>query len=316
MSHPVLFDTDPGIDDAMALLFAHYSPDVDLVGITTTFGNAAIEQTTRNAQLLNGMFGLGCEVHMGAGSPLVLAPDEPPAFVHGEDGLGDAGLEAPPLAPDGDAVRFIVDTLKRRPGEITIVAVGRMTNLAEALAQAPEITGLVKRVVIMGGALGLHGFSGNITPTAEANIYGDPHAASRVLAAPWPVTMVGLDVTMRTVMSDAHIAELAERGGETGRFLQRISAHYRRFYGTRGFAGFPIHDASALAYVLAPELFGVAEGGLAVATNGPTLGQTVLAPEGKPPPGVHGTPLPVQEACVDVKGDEVVQLYLDTLLNA
>ena len=311
MTHAVLFDTDPGIDDAMALLFAHFSPSIELVGVTTTFGNAAIETTTRNAQYLVDTFAVGCPVHQGAAVPLQLELDDPPTFVHGVDGLGDAGVPVPPLRPTGDAVDFIIDTLRRRPGEITIVAVGRMTNLAAALARAPEVAALVKGVVIMGGALGRNGFTGNITSTAEANIYGDPHAAARVMAAPWPVIMVGLDVTMQTIMRAERVQDLARQAGDVGEFLQRISAHYLNFYRSeRGVDGFPIHDSSALAYLLAPELFHLAAGPIAVATAGDTMGQTVLKDR------ASADNLPEQAACVAVQADAVVDLYMDTLINA
>lgn len=318
MPQKIIIDTDPGIDDAMALLFAHRAPSIELVGITTTYGNATIEQTTRNANYLVDRFGLDCPVHMGSGRPLFADPEPPADFVHGSDGLGEAGLVIPKLSDDGgDAVAFLIDTLRANPGEITIVAVGRMTNLALALSRAPEIVSLVKAVVIMGGALGRGGFGGNVTPCAEANIIGDPHAADRVLRAAWPVTMVGLDVTMKTVMTPSRIDELKRRGGETGEFLHAISRFYQAFYtNNHGLEGFAVHDSSAVAYVLAPELFTTEAGGLRVVTEGIAYGQTLLAPAGK---SYH---LPVwqglaeQQACVDVNADGVLDLYMSTLLDA
>lgn len=314
--HRIIFDTDPGIDDAMALVFAHLCPDIDLLGITTTFGNASIEQTTRNAVLLERTFGMSCPVHQGAGAPLVIAADEPPAFVHGHDGLGDAGLEGPAVTDPGDAVGFLIDTVRAHPGEVSIVAVGRMTNLALALERDPGFAGNVKQVVIMGGALGRDGHGGNVTPCAEANIIGDPHAADRVLGAPWPLTMVGLDVTMKTRMTPRMMDHLAARGGEAGAFVNRIAAHYRAFYAsTLGSEAFPVHDFSALACLLAPELYVREQGALRVVTEGIAMGQTLFAPPVRDWPDEHWGGLPAQSVCVGVDADAVLQMYLAALTD-
>ncbi|HSG90926.1 MAG TPA: nucleoside hydrolase [Pseudomonadales bacterium] len=316
MPHRIIFDTDPGIDDAMALLFAHRSPDIELLGITTTFGNASVVQTTRNALLLADAFGIDCPVHMGAAVPLAVAELAPPDFVHGTDGLGDAGLVMPHAPGDATAVAFIIDTVRAHPGEVTLVAVGRMTNLALVAEQAPDVVGLVKQVVIMGGVIGRHGIAGNVTPCAEANIFGDPHAADIVMQAGWPLTMVGLDVTMRTRMEPAMLATLVADGGADGALIGRIVRHYQAFYArTTGNEAFPVHDSSALACLVAPQLYELEAGGLRVVTEGIAVGQTLFSPAGRTWPYADWATRDDCRVCTNVDGAAVLDHYLATLLR-
>lgn len=311
---PIIFDTDPGIDDAMALLFAAASPAIELVGVTTTFGNATIEQTTRNALLMESRFALGCPVHRGAAAPLVGKADAPPTFVHGMDGLGDAGYVAPDIEAGDDAARFIVDAVRARPGEITIVAVGRQTNLARALAIDPGIADLVRGVFVMGGALGRTGVHGNVTPCAEANIFGDAHAADRVLTAHWPVTLVPLDVTMRTRMGPELVEAVRRTAGEAGEFIANIVPYYRNFYESRGEGpAFPVHDSSAVAALLMPELYTQEAGALRVVTGGIAHGQTLFSRGSGHYVLDDWGGLPEQTVCVDVRGDAVLDFWLETL---
>ena len=199
----VIFDTDPGVDDAMALLFLYYAPEIELIGITTTHGNGTIATTTHNALYLTERFGIDLPVAQGSGAPLAGAAADPPVFVHGHNGLGDIPLPQN-IAKKTDsrpAYRFIIDMVRAHAQEVAIVAVGPLTTLALALRNDPEIAGLVRRLVIMGGAFGHHGHLGNVTPAAEANILSDPHAADETLGGSWPITMVGLDVTQQTLMT-------------------------------------------------------------------------------------------------------------------
>ena len=157
----VLFDTDPGVDDAMALLFLDAAPQLELAGITTAVGNHSVETTTRNALYICQRFGIDTPVHRGAGAALVVEPDEHPTFVHGDDGLGNIHVPTPPLSDAGEnAARFMVERILAEPGELTIVAVGRLTNLALALQLEPRIADLVAEVIIMGGALGSNQHTG------------------------------------------------------------------------------------------------------------------------------------------------------------
>ncbi len=221
--HKVIFDTDPGVDDAMALLFLHNHPDIDLIGITTVFGNASIETTTRNALFLKREWGIPAPVARGEGKTYnpMRNPVDWPVMIHGHDGLGNINVPETidlPVDPRS-APRFIIETVRANPGEVTLIAVGRMSNLAYALKEDPEIAGLVKQVIIMGGAFDV---PGNITPAAEANIHGDPEAADAVMTAPWKVVVVGLDVTMKTVMTRRRLAELTAQNGEHLKLLSDI----------------------------------------------------------------------------------------------
>ncbi len=314
----IIFDTDPGIDDAMALLFAHYANDIELMGITTVLGNGSIETVTQNALYICEEFGISAPVHQGAAAALLVPSDEPPAFVHGDNALGNVNVTTPShTIGDQYAAGFIVDTILQNPNEITLVAVGRLTNLAMALRMNPNVAELVKEVVIMGGALGSNQHTGNVTPVAEANIYGDPHAADIVMTASWPVTLVGLDVTMQCVMLRSQLEQICEQAGRAGAFIWDITRHYEAYYyNSRGVEGFPMHDSCAVAYLLAPELFKIERGAIRVATEGITRGQTILvSPERKFPQGAWAD-MPEQSGCVDVQPQAVLDLYQTVLTRS
>lgn len=313
--HKVIFDTDPGIDDAMALLFLERHPDIELLGVTSVFGNASADTTTRNAQFLKREFGIKAPVARGA--DITFDPGRPmaswPTFVHGVNGLGDIEvpetIEDVPLDPR-PAFQFIIDTVREHPGEVEIVAVGRMTNLAMALARDPEIAGLVKQVVVMGGAFETNG---NVTPAAEANIHGDPEAADVVFTAPWKVVIIGLDVTLQTVMTRTTMKELALRGGPAVELLARISDPYIDFYSQQVEDGMVVHDSCACAYVVAPELFGLRSGSVRVACGGIADGLTLQKPAG----GAFG-PSPwddktEQKVAMTIEAKKVVDLIAATL---
>ena len=313
----IIFDTDPGIDDAMALLFAHHAPDIEIVGVTTVLGNGSIETVTENALHICERFGIDTNVYQGAAAPLFVASDEPPAFVHGDDGLGNINAPDSTLSVGAQsAAGFIVDTILKHPHEITLVAVGRLTNLAMALRINPAIASLVKAVIVMGGALGSNEHTGNVTPVAEANIFGDPHAADIVMTALWPLTLVGLDVTMTCIMRTERLARIRESAGQTGEFIWDITRHYEDYYRqTRGVDGFPVHDSCAIAYALAPELFQTLTGALRVSTEGITRGQTILVPAGKKFPPSGWDEVPHSHGCVKVDAAALLDLYETTLAS-
>lgn len=172
------------------------------------------------------------EVAKGVDTPLDHVKTEPATLVHGENGLGDivipdhVNAELSPLV----AHDYIIEKIKEQPGEITLVAVGRLTNLALAIQKDPEIGKLVKEVIIMGGAFGHNGHTGNLTPFAEANVYGDPLAADIVINADWPVTIVGLDVTQQTLMSNAYLEKVRSHSTKYGEFIYDITRFYAQFY--------------------------------------------------------------------------------------
>ena len=311
----IIFDTDPGIDDAMALLFAHQAPDLEILGVTTVLGNGSIETVTQNALHICERFGIEAGVYQGAAAPLLVAADEPPAFVHGDDGLGNNHAPDPARSLGTQAAAaFIVDTVLKHPQAITLVAVGRLTNLAMALRINPAIAGLVKEVIVMGGALGTNEHTGNVTPVAEANIYGDPHAADIVMTAPWPLTLVGLDVTMTCIMDADRLTRIRKSAGAIGEFIWDITRHYEDYYRqTRGVDGFPVHDSCAIAYALAPELFQATTGALRVSTDGITRGQTILVPAGKHFPPSAWDETPYSRGCIQVDAAGLLDLYEATL---
>ncbi|WEK02994.1 MAG: nucleoside hydrolase [Candidatus Devosia phytovorans] len=312
----VIFDTDPGIDDAMALLYLSKLPDIELLGITTVVGNASIDTTTRNALFLRQQFGLSAPVIRGAGETLdgIFKPE--PTIVHGDNGLGD--IEIPQIGTEGllagTASQFIIDTIRANPGEVTIIAVGRMTNLALALRQDPAIAGLTKQVIIMGGAFGYQGRSGNVTPAAEANIHGDAVAADEMFAADWPIVVVGLDVTHDIILDTAYLQVLAAEAGQNGALLQQMSDHYARFYlNIMGLAGVVGHDLLAVTYLLHPEWFETRQGPVVVVRDGIASGQTIQMPstrKGGHPDWANRRP---QTVCIGVDADKVLRHYRETV---
>ncbi len=313
----VIYDTDPGVDDAMALLFLHRHPEIDLIGITTVFGNASIETTTRNALFLKREWNISAPVAKGASVTIDPSRKEGmwPTFVHGDNGLGNIDVPETidlPLDPR-PAYRFIIETVRANPGEVTLVAVGRMTNLALALKEDPEIAGLVKQVVIMGGNFYV---PGNVTPVAEANIHGDPEAADIVMTAPWKVVVIGLDVTAITTMSRGFLGDIARSGDDAVKLLNDLSQFYIDFYKHAVEDGMMVHDSCASVYVVAPELFTSVTGAVRVVCGGIADGQTIVKPDGRRFPPGDWDGLPSQIVCTGIQSDKVLDLIRTTLLNA
>jgi uridine nucleosidase len=308
MPEKILIDTDPGVDDAMAILFALRSPELEVVGLTTIFGNADLEITTRNAIMLLELEGNAhVPVARGCSRPLVKPSAGMGTFVHGDDGMGNTNLPPPKGKPIGiPAAQFIVETVLDNPGEITLVPIGPLTNIALAIRLEPKIVSMIRRVVIMGGSVAA---GGNITPVAEANIYHDPHAASVVFEAGWPLTMVGLDVTQKVVMTKEYLEELNQKNNPAtdliGRILPVYQQFHKTFYGLDG--DIHTHDPSAIAYLISPELFKIETYPVFVETEGRCAGHTV--PDTKSQWG--------ERALVDVcmKADEVpfLDLYMERL---
>jgi inosine-uridine nucleoside N-ribohydrolase len=277
----VIFDTDPGVDDAMALYYALAHPDIDVVGITTTFGNVYVEQASANALYLCALAGRQIPVTLGESQPLVKQAETPPDFIHGADGLGNLPQR---LATSGEldprsSAQFIVDTVRQFPGEITLVAVGPLGNLARALQLAPELPTLVREVVLMGGAV-LE--SGNVSPVAEANIWNDPHAADAVFTAGWPLTMVGLDVTHQVILPLSLFRQIAEHQQHVATdTLCHAVTFYSGFYSAHDasvgrIGGCYGHDVLAFVVLTNPELFTLQTGRVRVAVDGLAQGQTMM----------------------------------------
>lgn len=207
----IILDTDPGIDDALALFLALASPEVTLEAVTTVQGNVSVEQTTYNALTLLTLAGrTDIPVAYGSAEPLVRKRVDA-AHVHGQNGLGDITLPEPTIASvEQQAVDLIIEKIMRNPGEITLVPIGPLTNIALAVRREPRIAQHVREVVIMGGAVRV---PGNVTPSAEFNIFADPHAAHVVFHAGWPLRLVSLDVTTRVSMHRQQVETLATHSG-------------------------------------------------------------------------------------------------------
>lgn len=248
----ILMDVDTGVDDALAIILAHRTPGARVVAIGTVTGNVSAAQAATNT--LKTLDALGASTPVAVGAPQAIARDPfPPSHVHGVDGLGDANLPAPTRAPTGEhAVDQLLRLVRERPGELSLFASGPLTNLGLALQRDPELPRLVREVMVMGGAVGA---AGNVTPTAEANIYHDPEAAALVFAADWPVTLVALDVTMRALLRSEGLARLRASSQPLAQFVTRILPPYLALYSQRfGFEAVTMHDPLAMALLLDPSL--------------------------------------------------------------
>ena len=315
----VIFDTDIGIDDAMALLFLKFAPDVDLQAIVTGFGNASVEQTTRNALYMKERFGIDAPVYRGAAGPAGPALCESyPDFIHGKNGLGDIEMSDPACEYETAAgAEAIVNLVRQSPGELSIVAVGRMTNIATALAIEPKLPQLTRELIVMGGLFGYNNRRGNVSPVAEANIAGDPSAADSVFSSGFETTIVGLDVTEGIIMDSACFERLRENSGDAGDFIHQISRCYLEFHKrSKGRFECPTHDSSAVAYLLRPELFTTTEAAVRVATEGIAMGQTIIGQPDMPYDIDAWKGRPTCRVCSAVDERGVVSLYLDTLALA
>jgi inosine-uridine nucleoside N-ribohydrolase len=275
---PIILDVDTGTDDALALAYAVASPDIELVAVTTVAGNVNVEQATSNTlAVLDWLGAPQVPVHRGASRPLV-RPHQDASHFHGQDGLGNAHLprlERPIGHDRGPAA--IIRMARERPGELTLVAVGPLTNLAIALNVEPRLPDLLPSVVMMGGAFHV---PGNVTPAAEFNIYVDPEAAGQVFAAAFPrLVAVGLDVTERVRLTcDDWDAANGHHGlSPAGALLSEVGKFAFSHLGQSAFA---LHDPLATAVAACPELVRYERASVVVDTAGPEAGRTRITGEG------------------------------------
>ena len=309
----MILDTDPGIDDALALFLALASPEVQLEAVTTVSGNVLVEYTTRNALALLELAGRGdIPVARGCDRPLVGSPALA-ADVHGDNGLGGMILPEPRLRPlEKHAVEVISELIMATPGEITLVAVGPLTNLALALRREPRLVQAVREVIIMGGALRV---PGNITPCAEFNIFVDPHAAHVVLHAGWPIRLVTLDTTTKTLLKRELVEQLATSGSPATALMKGMVDYYCDIFGgTRCLTAIQMHDPLCLAAAFRPDLITWEEAYVDVELAGTlTLGETVgfFARPDRPLPHPSNV-----LASVDVDAESFIQLYSERIRAA
>jgi inosine-uridine nucleoside N-ribohydrolase len=309
-SRRVIVDTDPGVDDAMALFFLLRSPELQLDAVTTVFGNVDVEQTTRNAVILLDVAGRpDIPVAPGAGRPLMPQRQRQlgGAVVHGDNGLGGAHLPPPSRGPTRQrAAELIVERVMASPGEITLIAVGPLTNIALATCLEPRIVEHVRELIVMGGAATV---PGNVTPLAEANFHNDPEAARIVVAAGYRLVLVGLDVTLQSIITPEQVDVLRERGGAVGAFIHAIGAHYGAHYARRtGRSGFPMHDSVAVLYAVDPGCLQTERWYLEIETASPRAAGMVMTDRR----GRWNLP-PNTDVCTGIDAERFLTLYMDRL---
>lgn len=253
MPHRVVLDTDPGIDDSLAILLALASPEVDLAGVGVTMGNCSCEQGVRNARSVLALAGReDVPVCPGVARPLIRPPFHAPE-THGDAGLGFARLHEPPQPPsDEHAVDMIIREIMARPGEVTLVAVAPLTNVAMAVRKEPRIAEAVRDVIVMGAALRT---DGNTTSLAEFNFFCDPHAAHITLHSGLPITLLPWDITKDVLLTKDDVDRLARISSPITRFIEEATRFYIEFHlACFGYAGCSINDPAALALAFLPEL--------------------------------------------------------------
>ena len=273
----LIIDTDPGQDDAVAILLALASPEINLLGITTVAGNVPLGLTQENARKICDLAGrTDMQVFAGLDRPLV-RPLVTAEHVHGRTGLDGPVLPDPetPLQ-EQHAVDYIIDTLRREPaGSVTLAPIGPLSNIAMAMQRAPDIIPRIRQIILMGGA---YFEVGNITPAAEFNIYVDPHAAQVVFASGVPVIMMPLDVTHKALTRTDRVAALRAIGNRTGVAVAEMLEFFERFDEAKyGSDGGPLHDPCTVAWMIAPDIFNGRPCNVEIETASPlTMGMTVV----------------------------------------
>ncbi|HEV8338947.1 MAG TPA: nucleoside hydrolase [bacterium] len=309
----VVVDTDPGIDDTAAIFFLLASGRFQVEALTTVFGNVEVEQCTRNALKILEIAGrTDIPVYPGSSRPLVRDPHYA-KFIHGDYGLGDVAVRDLSTAPaESGAVDAIISRVLAAPGEITLIALGPLTNVALALAAEPSLALHLHRLIVMGGAVLTWG---NVTPAASANLYNDPEAARVVYRSGVRLVQVGLDVCRPTVITRSHLTRMREASSDPAVFLLQITPFIQNAYRRRGLAlgddgGVQYNDVVCAAYAVSPALFVTRSLFVEIETQGAfTTGATVADFEGR-----WGEP-PNVEVCLEVDAPGVADLFTETLMR-
>jgi purine nucleosidase len=308
---PVILDVDPGVDDALAIILALRSPELDVVGISTVCGNVPVEQGTTNAlRVLELMQRPDVPVFVGAGRPLKCDPIHA-GYVHGASGIGEAELPAPRISARGDAVGFLIDCISSHPGEVTVIALGPLTNLALAEARRPGILSRARSVMVMGGAL----FEpGNVSPVAEFNFFVDPHAARQVLRLAANLALVPLDVTRKAVLMEESTRDAALGKDPVALFCKAAARtaidHSERSTGVRGMC---LHDPLVVGLVCQPRLCSMVTSWIEIETEGElTRGQVVVDRRGISSPDLSGRPV---ECATELEAGRFMEMFLQRVLG-
>lgn len=300
---PIIIDTDPGIDDAVAIAAALFHGSIDVRLITTIAGNVSVDKTTNNALRLLHFFGETTPVARGCERPLVRKLEDA-SHIHGHSGLDGYQFDEPQQKPlEKQAVEAIRDLLQTSPEKITLVTIGPLTNIALLLIQYPQCKDKIERIVMMGGSAS----RGNHTPNAEYNIYADPEAAKRVFDCGLPIVMCGLDVTSVATLTANIIAQMPELN-RTGKMLHSLFQHYR---GGRMSIGLKMHDLCAIAYLVEPSMFETQDAFVDVETQGElTLGTTSVDLQNR------FNKQPNAKVCLNINVERFRQWFLETLAKA
>jgi purine nucleosidase len=305
MKRRLIIDCDPGIDDAVAIALCGASDELELLGITCTHGNVAVDQTTENALAIAALLNLDVPVYRGAERPLVrdLLP------VYSDAGKGLGGVDLPPhdrVAEPGRAVDFIIDSVLADPGNVSIFGTGPLTNIALALRLEPRLAPAIKEIVIMGGAVGV----GNKSPAAESNALADPHAMRMVFESGCPITMFGLDVTHQVLALPDRLANIDAAGTPVARIMTQLMSFYRPIYKKRfGWDGGAVHDLCTIAWALRPDLFTLKPMTVRVDTNeGPNFGRTICDVQCR-----DSDTLPTIQVGIEARADGIFALLAERL---
>ncbi|KAI7725692.1 hypothetical protein M8C21_018469 [Ambrosia artemisiifolia] len=313
----IIIDTDPGIDDAMAIFLALRSPEVDVIGLTTVYGNVYTTLATRNALHLLEVAGRtdipvaeGSHVSYMKATKLRVAD-----FVHGVDGLGNQNFPQPNSKPiDKSAAEYLVEQANLYPGEITVVALGPLTNLALAIKLDPAFTKNIGQIVLLGGAFAVNG---NVNPASEANIFGDPEAADIVFTCGADLLAVGLNVTHQVILTDHDRDILAESDGIFAKYLSKILEFYFSYHhDSYSMKGVYLHDPTTIVAAINPSLMTYTEGVVRVQTAGITRGLTLFFNKQKRfNEETEWCNKPTVKVAVTVDAPEVVKLVMERLMH-
>ncbi|AEV95897.1 ribonucleoside hydrolase RihC [Pediococcus claussenii] len=301
MTTKIILDTDPGIDDAAAISVALNSSEFEVELISTVAGNVTVDKTTKNALKLVHFFDSNVEVAGGAEQPL-LKPFEDAARVHGESGMRGFDFNYEPTEiPVNNAVERLYNVIMANDGPITLVPTGSYTNVALLFKQHPDVKEKIGKIVAMGGSIGM----GNMTSAAEFNVFTDPHAAEIVYQSGVPIVMVGLDVTMKALLTQETL-DTIKTLGKAGEMLGGLFSHY--YEGNEG--GIPMHDVNTLAFMLHPEFYKTEDLWIDVVVDGPAIGETVADIRG----AYHGGSTNAQ-VCVDIDADAFNKWFIEEVRN-